>query len=39
MNNLSFGQYYHTNSTVHRMDPRTKIIVSILFMIGLFVVI
>lgn len=38
MNNLSFGQYYHTNSSIHKMDARTKIIVSILFMIGLFVI-
>lgn len=38
MNNLSFGQYYHTDSLIHKMDSRTKIIVSILFMIGLFVI-
>ena len=38
MNNLAFGQYYHTNSLVHRMDPRTKIIASILFMVGLFII-
>lgn len=38
MNNLAFGQYYHTTSTIHRMDPRTKILSSLLFMIGLFIV-
>ena len=38
MNNLAFGQYYHTNSLIHNMDSRTKIISSLLFMIGLFVV-
>lgn len=38
MNNLAFGQYYHTNSAIHKMDPRTKILSSLLFMIGLFVV-
>ena len=38
MNNLAFGQYYHTNSVIHRMDPRSKIITSILFMIGLFII-
>lgn len=38
MNNLAFGQYYHTNSTIHKMDPRTKILSSLLFMVGLFIV-
>ena len=38
MNNLTFGQYYHTKSLIHNMDSRTKIISSLLFMIGLFVV-
>ena len=23
---LVFGQYYNTNSFIHRLDPRTKII-------------
>lgn len=38
MNNLAFGQYYHTKSVIHNMDSRTKIIASLLFMIGLFIV-
>lgn len=38
MSNLAFGQYYHTNSAIHKMDPRTKILTSLLFMIGLFIV-
>lgn len=38
MNNLAFGQYYHTNSVIHKMDPRTKILTSLLFMVGLFIV-
>ena len=38
MNNLAFGQYYHTKSLIHDMDSRTKIISSLLFMIGLFIV-
>lgn len=38
MNNLAFGQYYHTKSPIHEMDSRTKIIVSLLFMVGLFIV-
>ncbi len=38
MNNIAFGQYYHTKSLIHGMDPRTKILSSILFMIGLFIV-
>ncbi len=38
MNNLAFGQYYHTDSLIHKMDPRTKILSAILFMAGLFII-
>jgi energy-coupling factor transport system permease protein len=34
---MIIGQYYPTNSFVHSMDPRAKILISILFMIVLFV--
>ena len=34
--NISLGQYYPGNSILHRADPRTKIIVSVLFMILAF---
>ncbi len=38
MNSIVFGQYYNSNSWVHRLDPRTKLISLILFMIGMFFV-
>jgi len=31
------GQYYPANSIVHSLDPRGKILISIMFMIVLFV--
>lgn len=34
--NLVFGQYYNTNSWIHRLDPRTKIIGIISLIVGLF---
>lgn len=38
MNKIAFGQYYHTNSLIHKMDSRIKIIITILFMTSIFVV-
>lgn len=38
MNKIAFGQYYHTDSFVHRLDPRTKIISLILMMVFIFVI-
>ena len=37
-NKITFGQYYHTNSIIHRLDVRIKIIITLLFMIGIFLV-
>ena len=34
--NMVFGQYYNSNSWIHRLDPRTKIL-SIIFLIFDFV--
>lgn len=34
---ITIGQFYPSNSTVHRLDPRTKIILSFLYIISLFV--
>lgn len=36
MRDMSFGQYYPTNSPIHRLDPRAKLIFSLLFMIFIF---
>lgn len=36
LNNVTLGQYYPTNSTVHRMDPRMKIVLLVLFIVAVF---
>ena len=36
MNSVVFGQYYHTNSWLHRLDPRCKLISLFVLMIGIF---
>ncbi len=33
---IIFGQYYNADSWIHRLDPRTKILSVIIFMIGIF---
>ncbi len=38
MNNFSFGQYYPTNSLIHRLDPRTKLIFTFVYMIIVFLI-
>ena len=38
MNNLAFGQYYNSDSVLHRLDPRTKLISLILLMISIFTI-
>lgn len=38
LNNITLGQYYPANSPVHRMDPRIKIVLTILFMVMVFMV-
>lgn len=38
MNDIGFGQYYPTNSPIHRLDPRAKLIFALLFMIFIFFV-
>jgi len=35
--NISLGQYYPGNSIIHRADPRTKIIMSLIFMTAVFI--
>lgn len=36
--NISIGQYVPTDSPIHKLDPRTKIILSFLYMISIFFV-
>lgn len=35
---ITLGQYYHGNSPVHNLDPRTKILITIALLIELFTV-
>lgn len=37
-NKIIFGQYYNTNSWIHKLDPRSKIVAVLLFMISVFFV-
>lgn len=38
LKDITIGQYYPADSTIHKLDPRTKLIGAIVFMIALFVV-
>ena len=33
---ISFGQYYPTNSLVHKLDARVKLLLTILFIVVIF---
>ena len=35
---IAFGQYYPTGSVVHRMDPRMKLVLTIMFVVAIFFV-
>ena len=35
---VTFGQYYPANSFVHNMDSRAKLVLCLLFMVGIFFV-
>lgn len=35
---ITLGQYYHTDSLIHRLDPRTKLVATFVYIICLFVV-
>lgn len=36
MRDVSFGQYYPVSSPVHRLDPRTKLLATIIYIVTLF---
>ncbi|MDP3057994.1 MAG: energy-coupling factor transporter transmembrane protein EcfT, partial [bacterium] len=38
LKNITIGQYFPGNSAVHKLDPRTKIMLSFAYIIGLFMV-
>lgn len=35
---ITLGQYYQTDSVIHRLDPRVKLVTTICFIISLFIV-
>lgn len=37
LNDITFGQFYPANSVIHRMDPRAKILFTVLFIVLTFV--
>ena len=36
LTDIALGQYYPGNSLIHRLDPRTKILVTLFFIIAIF---
>ena len=38
LKDITLGQYYQTDSVIHRLDPRVKLVATICFIISLFVV-
>jgi len=38
LKNITLGQYYPVDSAVHRLDPRTKLLLVIAFIIGVFLI-
>lgn len=39
MRDVTFGQYYPTESVIHRLDPRAKMIFTILYIVGIFFIV
>lgn len=37
LRDITIGQYYPANSVIHRLDPRVKIVCTLLFLISLFI--
>ncbi|MDE6816045.1 MAG: energy-coupling factor transporter transmembrane protein EcfT, partial [Lachnospiraceae bacterium] len=38
LRDITLGQYYQTDSVIHRLDPRVKLVTTIVFIVSLFVV-
>lgn len=38
LSDITLGQYFPGNSVIHRMDPRMKLILTILYIVGVFMV-
>ena len=39
LNDITFGQFYPSDSTVHKMDPRFKLVITFAFIIVLFMIV
>ena len=37
LKDITLGQYYPGNSVIHRLDPRVKLLTTILYIVSLFV--
>lgn len=37
LKDITLGQYFPGNSVVHRLDPRTKLLMLVVFIVALFV--
>ena len=38
LKDITLGQYYQTDSVIHRLDPRVKLVATLAFIISLFIV-
>ena len=38
LRDITLGQYYQSDSVIHKLDPRVKLITTIVFIVSLFVV-
>lgn len=38
LRDITLGQYYQTDSVIHKLDPRVKFIATVCFIISLFIV-
>jgi energy-coupling factor transport system permease protein len=36
LRDITIGQYYQTDSVIHRLDPRVKLMGTLIFIISLF---
>ena len=37
LKDITLGQYFPGNSVIHRLDPRTKLLVLVVYIVALFV--
>ena len=38
LRDITLGQYYQTDSVIHRLDPRVKLVTTVCYIVSLFVV-